>query len=157
MRAMSCKWIEKVGLAAFDRGRMLVVRKRGGKIFILPGGKPEGEEGDLATLAREIDEELGCTVSAPVLSGVFKDRAAGSEDAVVVVRLYTGALVGTPQPRSEIEELAWIDIAKPGAISLAPSIVNGIIPHLRRQARRTGKTASGEPGGEVLQGLLELI
>ena len=153
---MSCKWIEKVGLATFDNGRLLVVRKRGGSIFILPGGKPEGEEGDLAALAREIHEELGCTVSAPFLSGTFKDRAAGIDDAVVIVRLYTGTLIGRPEPRAEIEELAWVDVRKPGLVPLAPSIVNGILPHLRRRWRSSGQ-ASGEAGGETVQGLLELI
>jgi 8-oxo-dGTP diphosphatase len=57
---MACRWIHKVGLAVVSGDRLLVVRKRGTGTFILPGGKPEGSEGDLATLAREVDEELGC-------------------------------------------------------------------------------------------------
>ena len=60
---MACRWIEKVGLAAIEDGRLLVVRKRGGAVFILPGGKPEGGESDLEALARELDEELGCAVA----------------------------------------------------------------------------------------------
>jgi 8-oxo-dGTP diphosphatase len=154
---MGYRWIEKVGLAAFDGDRMLIVRKRGGTLFILPGGKPEGQEGDLATLSREIHEELGCQVRNPVLSGVFKDRAAGIENAVVVVRLYTGELLGAPVPQSEIEELAWLDIRKPVSLPLAPSIINGILPHLRRRARRSAASKSGEATSEHVQGLLELI
>jgi 8-oxo-dGTP diphosphatase len=152
---MSCKWIEKVGLAALDGNRLLVVRKRGGSLFILPGGKPEGEEGDLAALSRELDEELGCSMSSPSLSGVFTDRAAGIADAVVVVRLYRGELVGDPVPRAEIEELAWLDIRKPDSLPLAPSIINGILPHLRKTMRRAARLSKPQP--QVIQGLLELV
>lgn len=42
-----------------DAGRMLVVRKRGTAIFMKPGGKRDGGEDDLTTLARELREELG--------------------------------------------------------------------------------------------------
>ena len=153
---MSCKWIEKVGLAALDDGRLLVVRKRGASLFILPGGKPEGAEGDLATLTRELEEELGCAVSSPSLSGVFTDRAAGISDAVVVVRLYQGNLIGNPVPQAEIEELAWLDMRKPHSLPLAPSIVNGILPHLRKRLRRAA-AQSGKPQPQVFQGLLELV
>lgn len=152
---MSCKWIEKVGLAALDGERLLVVRKRGGSLFILPGGKPEGEEGDLAALSRELDEELGCSVSSPSLSGVFTDRAAGIADAVVVVRLYQGDLVGDPVPQAEIEELAWLDIRKPDSLPLAPSIINGILPHLKKTMRRAARLSKPQP--QVVQGLLELV
>lgn len=152
---MSCKWIEKVGLAAFDGERLLVVRKRGGSLFILPGGKPEGEEGDLAALSRELDEELGCSVSSPSLSGVFTDRAAGISDAVVVVRLYQGDLVGDPVPQAEIEELAWLDIRKSNSLPLAPSIINGILPHLKKTMRRAAGLSKPQP--QVVQGLLELL
>lgn len=152
---MSCKWIEKVGLAALDGERLLVVRKRGGSLFILPGGKPEREEGDLAALSRELDEELGCSVSSPSLSGVFTDRAAGIADAVVVVRLYRGDLLGAPLPQAEIEELAWLDIRKPDSLPLAPSIVNGILPHLRKTMRRAARLSKPQP--QAVQGLLELV
>lgn len=153
---MGCKWIEKVGLAALNGQKLLVVRKHGGSMFILPGGKPEGQERDLATLARELDEELGCTVSDPCLAGVFTDRAAGINDAVVVVRLYSGELLGEPVPQAEIEEIAWLDITKPDTLPLAPSIANGILPYLQkwlRKARRNSKQGAAEH----VQGLLELV
>lgn len=128
------RWIHKVGLAALDEGRLLVARKSGSDVFILPGGKPEGDENDLQTLARELQEELDCGLERPFLRGVFKDLAAGISDAVVVVRLYSGELVGEPRPCSEIEELAWVDIHKP-SVKLAPSIEREILPFLRRKGR----------------------
>ena len=153
---MTCTWIQKVGLATIDDGRLLVVRKRGSDVFILPGGKPEGIESDLETLAREIDEELGCRIERPFLHGVFMDVAAGAKDAVVVVRLYSAELVGDMRPQAEIEELAWVDMKRPGNVALAPSIRNRILPHLLKCARARA-ASSDEEGGKAAQGLLEIL
>lgn len=147
------RWIHKIGLAAERDGHLLVARKRGSDIFILPGGKPEGQENDLQTLSRELLEELDCGISCAVLRGTFTDVAAGTLDAAVVVRLYSGNLVGEPKPCSEIEELAWVNIRKPD-LKLAPSIVNGILPFLRRKAKRSSET---QRYGELLQGAFEIV
>lgn len=147
------RWIHKVGLAVERDGRLLVARKRGSDIFILPGGKPEGEENDLQTLSREIHEELDCGIDRLILRGIFTDIAAGAVEAVVVVRLYSGDLIGEPKPCSEIEELAWVDIRKP-LLRLAPSIENGILPFLRRRARSNSKP---QITGEPLQGAFEIV
>lgn len=153
-KSSAVRWIHKVGLAAEREGHLLVARKRGSHVFILPGGKPEGEENDLQTLSREIREELGCGIERLYLRGVFKDIAADASETIVVVRLYSGSLVGEPTPSSEIEELAWVNIRKP-ALKLAPSISNGILPYLRR---RKGKIASGvENSGKPLQGAFEIV
>lgn len=153
---MTCRWIHKVGLAAIDSGRLLVVRKHGSDVFILPGGKPEGSETDLQTLAREVDEELGCRIERPLLRGVFKDVAAGISDAVVVVRLYSAELVGELRAQAEIEELAWVDMKAPGDVALAPSIENHILPYLLKRSRLRAGSAS-QKGGEPAQGLLKIV
>ncbi|MEA3021786.1 MAG: 8-oxo-dGTP diphosphatase, partial [Alphaproteobacteria bacterium] len=44
-------------------GRVLLVRKRGTTAFMQPGGKRDAGESDVAALAREIVEELGCRVT----------------------------------------------------------------------------------------------
>ena len=124
--------ILKVGLAALSGRRILLVRKRGSTAFILPGGKPEPGESELETLAREIDEELGCSVDATRYEGSFTDAIAGSADAKVVVILYSGRLRGAPLPMAEIEELAWCDLANSVALPVAPSLSNHILPYLRR-------------------------
>lgn len=153
---MGSKWIYKVGLAAITDGRLLVARKRNSEIFILPGGKPEGDESDLETLQREIDEELGCSIEKPFFQGVFKDVAAGDTGAIVVVRLYSADLVGEPRPCSEIVELAWIELSGPKELPLAPSITNGILPYLRKRMR-SGAGGAVQPANELVQGLLELV
>ena len=61
-----------------EAGRVLLVRKRGTHAFMQPGGKRDAGEGDIAALAREVVEELGCCVdqrSARAV-GVFECAAA---------------------------------------------------------------------------------
>lgn len=157
---MAYKWIEKIGLAVVVDDHLLVVRKRGGESFILPGGKPERNENDLAALVREIDEELGCAVTEVNHEGVFTDIAAGVEDAVVVVRLYSGRLNGEFGPRSEIEQQEWVDLRRPPELPLAPSITNSILPHVRKRWRKgaysLGRKAK-KLGDRTTDDLFELI
>jgi 8-oxo-dGTP diphosphatase len=153
---MAYRWITKVGLAVLNGERLLVVRKRGDSLFILPGGKPEGTEGDLEALSREVKEELGCAVGSPSFAGVFSNRAAGVKDAAVVVRLYCGELHGIPTPQAEIEELAWVDIRKPRSLPLAPSIAEGILPKLRKRLQRNTRQLS-QPTPQLVQRSLELL
>jgi 8-oxo-dGTP diphosphatase len=123
--------ILKVGLAVRDGNRVLLVKKRGGNRFILPGGKPENGERDLDTLQREIREELGCSIDADSVEflGAFTDVAADMVGAMVTVRLYKGDLVGSPSPKSEIETLKWVGNCEDEG-SLAPSLRNQIFPFL---------------------------
>lgn len=130
------KELKKVGLATIEDGLLLVVRKRGTHSFILPGGKPEGAEQDLETLNREVNEELGCSVAHAHFEGAFTDVAADLCETVVTVRLYAGKLIGDPHPASEIEEIAWINLAGPFELPLAPSLTNKILPHLNREQSR---------------------
>jgi 8-oxo-dGTP diphosphatase len=153
------KWIEKIGLAAVVNGRLLVVRKQGGTVFILPGGKPEAGESDLQALKRELKEELGCELIHPVLQGVFNDVAAGQDNSVISVRLYSGDLIGDPVPQAEIEEAAWFDLRRPGKLPLAPSIVNQIVPYLLKQMRKEAlarRRSSTQPRDKFFKDLFEL-
>jgi 8-oxo-dGTP diphosphatase len=83
------KHIVKIGLAITEANRLLLVRKRGGVSYILPGGKPEAGEDDYQALAREVDEELGCKldIASLVFLGAFSDVAADMKNTVVTVRL----------------------------------------------------------------------
>ncbi|WP_372482676.1 NUDIX hydrolase [Bradyrhizobium ivorense] len=117
--------------------RLLLVRKRGGQSYILPGGKPEVGEDDRQALIREIDEELGCTIDPEslVFLGSFSDVAADAENAIVVVKLYGADLIGAPAAKSEIECLTWFTPQGGEQVSLAPSIQNHILPFLQSTGR----------------------
>lgn len=125
--------IVKVGLVTIDAaGRMLVVRKRGGRTYILPGGKPEGEESDHTCLARELMEELGVHLrGASVYLGTFGAMAADMVGTMVMVRAYRGELHGDPSPQAEIEEMRWVDMRNPD-VPLSESILTGVIPAVLR-------------------------
>lgn len=129
--------ILKIGLAVTKQDRLLVVRKKGGSCYILPGGKPEPGESDFEALSREIGEELGCRLNSGTVEflGSFTDAAADSENATVTVRLYAAQLVGTPNPQSEIETLKWFSPSAHSANALAPSLRNHIVPFLFAQGR----------------------
>src|SRR5437867_1486385 len=124
--------ITKIGLAVIDQDRLLLVRKRGSDFYILPGGKPESSETDTETLSREVEEELGCRIASDglVFLGAFCDEAAGMPGVNVTIRLYAGALIGTPTPRSEIDEVLWWTRGKYQDPCLAPSLRNSILPFL---------------------------
>ena len=124
--------IVKIGLAVTDGNRLLLVRKKGGESYILPGGKPELGEDDRQALVREIEEELGCGIDLGSFSylGSFSDKAADLENTMVTVRLYSARLVGAPSPQSEIEQLEWFRPDADSDLSLAPSLQNHIVPFL---------------------------
>jgi 8-oxo-dGTP diphosphatase len=125
--------ITKIGLAVMDGDRVLLVKKRGSEFLILPGGKPEKSETDVQALSRELDEELGCRLVSDQVSflGTFSDEAAGMPGIRVTIRLYGGAMVGTPVPNAEIESIVWWDATEHVSPALAPSLKNSILPFLR--------------------------
>jgi 8-oxo-dGTP diphosphatase len=124
--------ILKIGVIVSKGGKLLLVKKKDGQSFILPGGKPEVGENDLQTIHREISEELGCRVEPRSVSylATFTDKAADLKATQVTVRVYTAKLVGNPEPRSEIDKLTWFDAWHDSKDQLAPSIRNQILPYL---------------------------
>ena len=124
----------RYGLAVIDNGSLLVVRPRGDRHFILPGGKPRGGESASDCLLREIAEELDTRLELASLAyvGSFVGPSAEPADGSISLELYQGTLDSRPTPASEIEELAWISIEQPARhILLAPLLRRKVLPHLR--------------------------
>ena len=113
-----------------EAGRMLLVRKRGTSTFMKPGGKRDGGEDDLTTLARELDEELGCRLVGAELLGNYAAPAANEAGFTVRSATYLAEVEGDIAARAEIEELAWIDPAAPGDLRLAPLLTQAVLPAL---------------------------
>jgi 8-oxo-dGTP diphosphatase len=111
-------------------GLMLLVRKRGTTTFMKPGGKRDAGEDDLTTLARELDEELGCRLVDAELLGNFSAPAANEAGFTVQSATYLATVEGAIAARAEIEELAWIDPATPGELRLAPLLTQAVLPAL---------------------------
>ena len=121
--------IRKIGLILHRNGRLLVVRKKGGTLWILPGGKPDADETDEATLRREVLEELGCHVSWSRPYMECTAPAADLHDVMVTVCCHIGEIAGVPRACQEIEEVRWIDITAPD-VPLAVSIEEEMLPAL---------------------------
>ncbi len=125
--------IKKSAIAIVVDNKLLVVKPHNSSYLLMPGGKPEAGESAIAALKREIMEELGCGIDESSLAylGTFEDVAAGSSAKRVSIDLYSGKLVGTPKPSSEIEELVWISAAEAAANQqVSPIIKNRIVPFL---------------------------
>ncbi len=107
-RMTSQPYIHKIGAAIVTEKKMLVVRKASSRdVFIIPGGKPEGDESHEQTLRRELREELGVEVDATVYLGSFEDTAE-FEDMPIRMDIYRVQISGEPKAASEIAEFRWI-------------------------------------------------
>jgi 8-oxo-dGTP diphosphatase len=113
-----------------DAGRVLLVRKRGTKAFMQPGGKRNPGEDDIAALSREIAEELGCgLVPASIRPlGEFDAIAANEPGCRVQASLYGIDVTGEILPSREIDETIWLDPAAPPDIVLAPLTRDHVLP-----------------------------
>jgi 8-oxo-dGTP diphosphatase len=124
--------IEVVGALIHDsNGRLLTVRKAGTQRFMLPGGKREPGEDDIAALSRELYEELGVTLVSAEPVGVFEAVAANEPGAMVRSHPYRVAVTGEIAAAAEIAELRWIDPTAPD-VALAPLLEREILPALRQ-------------------------
>lgn len=103
-----------------ERGRLLLVRKRGTTAFMQPGGKLEPGESPVDALGREVREELGVGMTDVRELGHHTAVAANEPGHSVAADLFFVTLDGVPQIAAEIEEMAWIDPHAPGDIELAP-------------------------------------
>jgi 8-oxo-dGTP diphosphatase len=113
-----------------DAGRVLLVRKRGTTAFMQPGGKRDPGEDDIAALAREIAEELGCCLVRDSIQplGEFDSAAANEPGWRVHACLYGIDVTGDIAPNYEIDEMIWIDPSAPPDIHLAPLTRDHVLP-----------------------------
>ena len=113
-----------------EAGRVLLVRKRGTVAFMQPGGKRDPGEDDIAALAREITEELGCSMIRDSVQplGEFSAIAANEPGWRVHACLYGIEVSGDIVPDREIDEMIWIDPSAPSDIPLAPLTRDHVLP-----------------------------
>lgn len=114
-------------------GRVLLVRKRGARVFQQPGGKRDaGDLDDAATLARELREELGCSMVAGSARFLRRARAPAANEPghVVEADIYRVRVTGALAIGAEIVASCWVVPAAPGDVPIAALSREHILPHL---------------------------
>jgi 8-oxo-dGTP diphosphatase len=97
-----------------------------------PGGKREEGEDDLAALARELHEELGCRLesSSAMHLGTFEASAANEAGQRVRAAVYEVRVGGMLSPQAEIEEFVWVDPGDAAGLVLAPLTREYVLPRM---------------------------
>ncbi len=130
--------IDKIGGIIVKDRKLLVVQKKTEdqrKEYIIPGGKREGNETDLETLARELKEELQVELVRAEHLGGYEDIAV-FENVPIHIEAYLAEIKGEPVCDSEIRSLSWIDreYMKKG-IEVGSILGRFIIPELMRRGK----------------------
>lgn len=119
-----------------EAGRVLLVRKRGARVFQQPGGKRDaGDADDVATLARELHEELGVTLVPGSAQYLWRASAPAANEPghTVEGEVYAVSVTGEARARAEIDELHWVDPAAPD-VPVATLSRDHILPRLQSPA-----------------------
>ncbi len=114
-------------------GRTLLVRKRGTRAFMQPGGKIEAHEKPVNALARELEEELALNIdpASATYLGHFSAPAVNEPGFEVQAELFLLHIQQSVSPAAEIEEVQWIDPCGDGGLELAPLTRDLILPFYR--------------------------
>ncbi|WP_028890391.1 NUDIX hydrolase [Tenacibaculum ovolyticum] len=106
------KEVDKIAFIETKDGQILSTRSKGKSKYYIPGGKRELGETDEETLTREILEELDVHIKQNTIKyvGTFKAQSDGVKEGVLVkMTCYKAEYDGVLKPKSEIEEIKWLN------------------------------------------------
>lgn len=103
MDAGSARFQFRVGALIHCQGHILIHRNIAGPFWALPGGRVEFHESSRQTLAREIEEELGCEGSVGPLRFVIENFFEFAGRTVHEIGFYYDAELSRPLPFHKTE------------------------------------------------------
>jgi 8-oxo-dGTP diphosphatase len=119
-----------------EAGRVLLTQRRAdqpmGGLWEFPGGKVEPGEAPVDALAREIEEELGCTARVGRIDEVVFHAYA---DFDLYMLVYACTLVGEPRP-VEVAQLHWVEPPRLTSYQVLPADV-GLVARLAQESPKT--------------------
>ncbi len=104
--------VDKIAFIETKNGQILSTKSIGKTKYYIPGGKRELGETDEQTLVREILEELDVRIKNNTIKyvGTFKAQSDGAKKGVIVkMTCYRAEYDGVLCPKSEIEEIKWLN------------------------------------------------
>lgn len=112
---------------------LLIVRKKGGEFFTLPGGKIEENENPTEALLRELREELGIALKADDFEflGKHQTKAANEANSIVIGNIFMlkDRLVNeNMHSHAEIEEVVWMSKSNWSTYKLAHLLKEFVLP-----------------------------
>ena len=125
--------IAAIALIRDDRGRVLLVKQRGGPFagsWLLPGGRAADDESAVHALVREVREETGLTMTDAIYITGYRTSGDGYD---LTVLMYRGSAEGTLAAEGG-SDVRWFDV----------DAIPDPHPALRRQLRDAGVGADDE-------------
>ena len=98
-----------IALIADERGRVLLVKQRGGPFagsWLLPGGRAGEDESAVHALVREVREETGLTMADAAYVAGYRTSGDGYD---LTVLMYRGPATGTLAPERG-SDARWFDV-----------------------------------------------
>ena len=99
-----------IALIRDDRGRVLLVKQRGGPFsgsWLLPGGRAADDESSMHALVREVREETGLALTDATYVAGYRTSGDGYD---LTVLLYRGPATGTLLAERG-SDAAWVDVS----------------------------------------------
>lgn len=108
-------------------GRVLTVRKRGTRRFMLVGGKLEPGESARDAALRETHEEVGLRIDEATLLGEFHSEAANEPGHTLHSTVFWVESDDDPVASAEIAEVRWTPL-RDHPDDLAPMLEHDVLP-----------------------------